>query len=262
MWDQTHSASWRGDMLIKFLAAFMAFIVLTSAAPSWGKGKRQKGKVSRDIGNFNRDIKRCQNHRAKPIVRVRSCTRLIRSDRFEGKGLAVIFIARGNAFDDRGETDRAIQDYGAAIRLNPRDSRAYFNRGFVYGKTKDRLELAIRDFSEALRLDRADASTLQSRGIAYGKSGQWDRAISDYNEALRLKPDSASTFFNRGIAYDEKGDVGRAIEDYTASLRLDAGSAAVLHRRGLAYSKKGELDRAIADYNAAIQIRPRAVVVY
>ncbi|MEE9194730.1 MAG: tetratricopeptide repeat protein, partial [Alphaproteobacteria bacterium] len=97
-------------MLIKFGAAFIAVTVLISAAPSWG--------------DFNRDLKICQNHRAKSVARVRSCTRVIQSKSFDGKDLALILILRANAFDDRGETDRAIQDYGAAIRLNPRDSRA------------------------------------------------------------------------------------------------------------------------------------------
>ena len=185
-------------MLIKIGAAFIATILVVLAAPSWG--------------DFNRDAKRCQNDKVRPLVRIKSCTRLILSKRLDKSNLALIYIARGNGYDDGGEIDRAIADYDESIRLNPGNSAAYFNRGFVYSKSKDRLELAVRDFTKAIGLNPGDASAFQSRGITFGKLGQWDRAITDYNQALRLRPDNASSFYNRGIAYDEKGETDLAIK--------------------------------------------------
>ena len=56
---------------------------------------------------------------------------------------------RGNAFSNKGELDRAIEDYDHAIRLNPRDVRAYDNRGLAHTRKGD-LDRAIQDFDQAV----------------------------------------------------------------------------------------------------------------
>ncbi len=38
-------------------------------------------------------------------------------------------MARGNAYDKKGASDRAIENYNEAIRLAPNYTAAYFNRG-------------------------------------------------------------------------------------------------------------------------------------
>lgn len=45
---------------------------------------------------------------------------------------AEAYYNRGNAYDDKGEYDRAIADYNKAIEINPRDDKAYNNRGSAY----------------------------------------------------------------------------------------------------------------------------------
>ena len=44
------------------------------------------------------------------------------------------FFGRAFAFGSRGEYDRAIQDYSAAIEHNPQDPVALNNRGVIYEK--------------------------------------------------------------------------------------------------------------------------------
>ena len=50
-----------------------------------------------------------------------------------------------------GQYERAIIDYSEAIRLNPQDSIAYYNRGLAYHHLEQD-EQAIKDFDEAIRL--------------------------------------------------------------------------------------------------------------
>jgi Flp pilus assembly protein TadD len=42
------------------------------------------------------------------------------------------FIDRGVAYADLKQFEKAIQDYNQAIELNPKDARAFNNRGVVY----------------------------------------------------------------------------------------------------------------------------------
>ena len=52
----------------------------------------------------------------------------------------------------KGGYDRAIADFDEAIKLNPNDANAYYNRGLAYKKKGDK-EQAIADFRKALEID-------------------------------------------------------------------------------------------------------------
>jgi tetratricopeptide (TPR) repeat protein len=43
------------------------------------------------------------------------------------------YINRGNVYRDIEELDRAAADYGAAIKLDPKDARGWRNRGLPQG---------------------------------------------------------------------------------------------------------------------------------
>ncbi len=48
----------------------------------------------------------------------------------------------------KGDFDKAIADFSEAIRLDPKDADAYFNRGRAYEK-KGETERARADFDQA-----------------------------------------------------------------------------------------------------------------
>src|SRR5262245_1722525 len=79
---------------------------------------------------------------------IRACSELIRRNARD----AWPFNERGNAYDFRGEYDRAIADYSEAIRLNPRSAVSHSNRGGTLIRKGD-YDRAIADFNEAIRLD-------------------------------------------------------------------------------------------------------------
>ena len=63
-----------------------------------------------------------------------------------------------------GRYDKAIADYDEAIRLNPNDASAYYERGQAW-HSKDDLDKAIADYDEAIRLDPRHARAYTIRGI-------------------------------------------------------------------------------------------------
>src|SRR5262249_47736673 len=93
--------------------------------------------------------------------RIAGCSAVIKA---QGDKLAEAFNNRGIAYRLKGDYDRALQDYGQAIRLNPKFAAAFVNRG-----------------------------------VAYDKKGEYDRAIQDFEQAIKLKP-SVEAHFNRGNA--------------------------------------------------------------
>lgn len=75
----------------------------------------------------------------------------------------------------------------------------YHNRGLAMATAQD-YDRAIADFGEALRIDPSYSPAYNDRGVAYRRKGDFDRAIQDYNEALRLNPKYGLALTNRGIA--------------------------------------------------------------
>ncbi|MHA2069376.1 MAG: tetratricopeptide repeat protein, partial [Candidatus Thorarchaeota archaeon] len=105
-----------------------------------------------------------------------------------------------------------------AIRLNPKDALAYYNRGLAYYYLGEP-QRVIQDLNEAIRLDPKDGKNYNNRGYAYGGLGQWQRACEDFDEAIRLDPQDATAYANRALSYTALGkereaqqDVDRAVE--------------------------------------------------
>jgi tetratricopeptide (TPR) repeat protein len=69
-------------------------------------------------------------------------------------------------YSRRGEPDKAVPEFNEAIKLNPRYTAAYFNRGLAHARRKDH-DRAIEDFAAAIRLDPRDPLPYSHRGWAY-----------------------------------------------------------------------------------------------
>lgn len=88
------------------------------------------------------------------------------------------YLGRAVVLTQRGDFDRAIEDYSTAIRLDPQSLVAYNNRGIVYASA-GLYEEALRDFNQALSIDADSLIALNNRAIVYTLQGRYTDAISD-----------------------------------------------------------------------------------
>jgi lipoprotein NlpI len=128
---------------------------------------------------------------------------------------------RGVALARKGDYDRALVEYNAALRLNPNDADVYNNRGVSFEEKGD-LDRAIADYSEALRLNSKYAFAYNNRGVAWKNKGEYDLAIADYSEAIRLNPKYVNPLANRAFAYEKKGKLYEALADFRSALDIDS----------------------------------------
>src|SRR5688572_15518516 len=124
-----------------------------------------------DIDACDRALEEDDNDKA-----VELCSRALRSEHLSDYDRAIGHIARGVAYDNRGQHDRAIRDYDEAIRLNPREPLHLSNRGRT-NRLKGDYGAAIRDYNRAIELSPQDADIYLGRGLAYHYSKEYERAI-------------------------------------------------------------------------------------
>jgi tetratricopeptide (TPR) repeat protein len=191
-----------------------------------------------------------------PDQRILSCAAIIKAGRDKSDKLAEAHNNRGVAYRIKGELDRAIQDYGQAIRLNGKFAAAYNNRGVAHDKKGD-FDRAIQDYEQAIKLKPA-AETYFNRGNAHLGKSQYAAAIDDYNQATKLKPDFAAAIDNRCWAQAVVGILKQALADCNAALRLMPDNAATRHSRAFVFLKMSHFDAAVSDYDAALQRDPQA----
>jgi Flp pilus assembly protein TadD len=69
---------------------------------------------------------------------------------------------QGRAALEKKDFARAIAALTEAIRANPKDAKAYSDRGWAYKESGD-LEKALGDLAEAVRLDPKETTALNNR---------------------------------------------------------------------------------------------------
>jgi tetratricopeptide (TPR) repeat protein len=220
-----------------------------------------------------------------PDRNIAGCSRLIEDDHESAQTRSIAYVGRGLAWQGKGERDRAMADFTAAIRLDPENSLAYSNRGILWREKQD-VDRAIADFSEAIRIEPLPRSDLPgpgfvniytNRGLAWQAKGDLDHALSDYNQAINFDGRNAEAFYFRAKVYLEKRDFDRAAADLDEAIglgpnRLEPYRADAYYLRGAVrydsymfaseWIEPGDLDRAIADFTEAIRLDPRRIPVY
>jgi len=132
---------------------------------------------------------------------------------------ALAYNNRGQAFLERGELDKAMEDFDKVITLNPSYDTAYNNRGIVFSK-KGRFDKAMEDLDKAIALNPSYDEAYNHRGIVFGEIGQLDKAMEDFNKAISLNPYHKRAYFNRGFAYFKRGDRESAVQNFQKACAL------------------------------------------
>ena len=131
---------------------------------------------------------------------------------------------------DRGELDRAMSHYDAALKIRSAKLDPHYNLGTAF------IEMNLAD--------------------VLARKGQPDQAMVHFEQAIKLQPDYAEAYYNRGNVLFANGRIDEAIADWEKTLQIQPNDADAHTSLGNALLRKGALKEAIGHYNQAMALAP------
>ena len=162
----------------------------------------------------------------------------------------------------QGDADGAVDEYRAAVRLEPENVGAHAGLAQALFKIGDN-RAAILESRELLRLKPSIARDDRSRAVLHFSHatvlhsfGDFDTAIEDYQAAIRLNPAYPEAHKGLGQVFLHKGNLDGAIAELKESVRLKPEDAQTHRNLGSALLLKNDLNGALAEVGEAIRLEP------
>jgi len=127
--------------------------------------------------------------------------------------------ARGSYLMTTKDYDRALTDFDAVVGLDPHMRFAYTARADIY-RLQEHYDRALREINRALQYDR-NADGLRRKGEIYRDMGDHLQSIEAYDEAIKLAPGDAYAWVGRARTKAAMGDTAGAEADRKQALKLD-----------------------------------------
>ncbi|HTT99428.1 MAG TPA: tetratricopeptide repeat protein [Rhizomicrobium sp.] len=164
---------------------------------------------------------------------------------------AAALYCRGQLYDLTGKTELAIADFSDSITWNPHEAGVYSARGDAYADAGDKDKAAL-DYAEAQK--RGGDAPAKRASLCWQRAVRGrplDRASEDCDAALKAEPDNMAWRDIRGFLYYRMGRYPDAIADLDIVLRDKPRDASALFIRGIAKLRLGDAASGNADIDAA-----------
>lgn len=171
-----------------------------------------------------------------------------------------------------GEEEKGKADLEKAIELDPKNARAFNDRGMVkfevmiggmIGRAMRPAFGAIagaiaEPFGGKAASDKEEEKEeLDERGMTKEEKQALVDSVKDFDEAIRLDPKFAAAYRNRGMSKSELEDLPGALSDFEAAVRLDEKDEVALGLCGLARLENRDYAGAVKDLDRAIVLDPK-----
>jgi tetratricopeptide (TPR) repeat protein len=137
------------------------------------------------------------------------------------------YSREGLSGPDRERIKRASDEYEAMLRVRMDDWSSHYNLGNFYGDQGDS-KRALESYGVAMRLDPKRVPPLVNASMVHARRGETAKAESMLKRALELEPANPEANFNLGLLLAELGDRAGAEQRLRAAWKADgtlAGAA-------------------------------------
>lgn len=206
-----------------------------------------------------------------------------------------LLVSRIDANERSGNFEAALQDIDAYIKLNPKNTGLWYEKGRIYLSMNDTvaaenafnqliisdttvyigwsarallklqrkdLQGAYTDYSRSVELKSNYFGDYINRGIINVEQRRYMEALADYDQAIKLEPNSKLAYLNRAILRSNLGDNNNALTDFEQVLKMDSANMEARYSKALLEMKLRHYRNAIADFKIILSKHPYFIPAY
>ena len=163
--------------------------------------------------------------------------------------------ALARALLNLGRTDEAKAWLDKALKFNPQNYRAWYERGFIESKTDE--AAAIADMEKAVSIQPNFASLRRDLGMLQFQQQNYPEAAKHLAKAAELGVDDAPLYNFLGISLSRTGQLRKAVASYKHALKLDPNLAEAHLNLGFAYQRLNQSQAARKEYQEACRLEKK-----
>ncbi len=161
----------------------------------------------------------------------------------------------GAVEQNRGDFDRALSNYEAALRIDPKSATARNSLASVL-IVEDRLPDAIVQLRQVLAADPSYLNARYNLARSLAVTGDLDAAAAEYQAFLREKPDDAQAQAALGTIYFKKQDIPDALACFRKAATAAPDDADIQANLGTLLAITGDSPSAAKAFERALRINP------
>lgn len=178
-------------------------------------------------------------------------------------------IKRASLFTQLENTERCLEDFENAAKLDPNNSDIYHHRGQVY-LLLERMDEATAEFAKAVELNPDFSIAYIQKCYADYRHAQLHKNIgaltqvrADFERALERFPRCAEVYILYAQVLSDQQEWGRAEALFESALAVDPTNATLYVHKGLVQLQKStDFDKAVKLINKAIEIDDKCDFAY
>jgi tetratricopeptide (TPR) repeat protein len=202
--------------------------------------------------------------------RIANCTRFINRTPLAyatGPYVADAYATRGQAWSDKADCQRAINDVNIAISYTAKYKEPpvrklhyqyHFSAAYVHLNCSGDFDAALGVLERASRLKPEEPSyAIAGRALMFSEKGDFKSAHAEMARAIPLvhgNEERSQVLAARAVILDRQGRRDEAMNDFDEAIRLNPRHAIAYADRGNIWRLRGDLARALTDLNIAVRL--------
>jgi len=163
--------------------------------------------------------------------------------------LSEAYTIKGQYYNQIGQRKRAIGEFDKAIKLNPNDWMAYWQKAIFY--TNDDFIKAIDNALKAASLNRGPRlpEILDRLGYAYHMAGFFEKSIHYAQEVLNLNNDSVKYYLALSLVEAHTANRKKALEYVVKAYNVDSTDTKAIFRVAETYAGRDQFEESLRYFN-------------
>ncbi len=175
--------------------------------------------------------------------------------------LVRVYNNLGEAYDKLSRYPEAIEEFQAALKLDPNYVFALNNLGNIYGKM-NYFSKAIPYFKKVISIKERYAPAHYNLARAYQSTNQNEKALIHYRKAIDIIPHFEQAIYNYALLAIQIKKPKIAVEYFYKFIELQPNNVRGYFGLGNAYAYSNQFDQAIQIFKKGIEIDPNYLLTY